>query len=200
MRVEFYPHLRKIHVVSTGKVFAPVNLPKNAEVTYKAPTPATVLATVATATAVLILLAPFMFLISIPLLVLLLLVFLGAETKRKKAVLNSIKRELPEGLAISVVEDALKACRETSEAVATVASGPYTVEAVCGYPAKCVEYDKRTAIYLGGAYASVLACLVAGYFLLPSTYFLAVLAVVLALVLATAKKKICKKYVIRKII
>jgi len=199
-KVEFHPHLRKIHVYSSKIVstarkerLAPYN------VRYRAPMPLAMGVAVILVLLLVLAGAP-VFGFLTPIFVLLTLAVVAmVENRRKGGTIAQLKQLMPEERVVEAVKDCLELCASSESERVTVERDNIVFEALCGYPGKCVEYDAKRARVLLSVYGVLTVSIILSYYYLPSYVFIGVLLASLAVIVATANYKICLRYEVKKV-
>lgn len=128
------------------------------------------------------------------------IVLYSLSRRWKEKEINVVKEKLPEEKVVFLVKKAIYVCTNCEEAETTFTVGNTEVLVKCGYPVKCVEYDKKSIFKFSIPYVAILTCLVVFYVLKLVVPLIAVSTVGLAVAIKQSKTRLCRKYLIRKIL
>lgn len=119
------------------------------------------------------------------------------DSARRRAEVGKLMTLLPENAVVDIVRESISRCSSSDEAYINFEYGDIDVEARCGTPYKCVEFDRHNAKKLSAVYLGLAVMLVVSY-MLPPTISLPILLTALIIVLSTSRTRVCRKYLVKK--
>lgn len=121
------------------------------------------------------------------------------DRRLKKSEVMALRQMMPEEKVISIVTRVSSLCKDADTLETSFKVDDTLIVARCGYPVKCIEYDRNKVSRYSAVYVAVLSALAILYSL-GSTVLIIVSSIAgLAIVLFLGRKPICNKYLIKKI-